>query len=380
MCLVALTLLAAIAAEAAWWYVITPATPLPVMAAGAPVIGATRGSVAMDGVRLATAASPAASATETSILIERNASTRDMSRLLAHAKLVQCEPCFWVAAQAYQRITKQHLKAGEYAFSAPMSPLAILKKLAKGDVVVRKFTVPEGLTSTQILAKLAQEPFLTGDVPPSLPEGTLLPETYHYMRGDSRASVLEAMQQGMRDYVAKAWDERPADVPLNSPEELITLASIIEKETGVPGERSRVAAVFYNRLKLGMPLQTDPTVIYALTEGRRELGRPLMLADLQVAHPYNTYVNKGLPPGPIANPGKASIDAALRPLPAALEAGELYFVADGTGGHRFSATLDGHNQNVADYRALTKGPEAAPAPAAEPAPVAATKGKKKRKR
>lgn len=319
--LVYLALLGGIGLEAAWWYAITPA-----------------------------------GGTSESLVIDRHSSSRHMAAQLAEAGIVRCKPCFWVAAGGYQRLTRQKLKAGEYAFPAPVSPLAVLNKLAKGEVVIRKFAVPEGQTSAQILARLAQEPFLTGDLPASLPEGTLLPETYHYTRGDSRASIVQAMQKGMKDYIAKAWDEKPVDVPLTGPDQLVVMASLIEKETGRPDERSRVAAVFYNRLKQGMPLQTDPTVIYALTEGKQELARPLTLADLQVPHPFNTYLNPGLPPGPIANPGKASIDAALHPAPDALAAGELYFVADGFGGHRFSATLNDHNRNVADYRALKKGP------------------------
>ncbi|MBI1274884.1 endolytic transglycosylase MltG [bacterium] len=295
-------------------------------------------------------------ATSDSILIDRHSGSRHMAAQLAEAGMVRCEPCFRLTAGAYQRLTKQKLKAGEYAFPAPISPLGMLEKFARGEVIIRKFTVPEGQTSAQILARLAREPFLTGDAPASLPEGSLMPETYHYTRGDSRASIVEAMQKGMKEYVAKAWDEKPVDVPLTGPDQLVVMASLIEKETGRPDERPRVAAVFYNRLKQGMPLQTDPTVIYALTEGKQELGRPLTLADLQVPHPYNTYLNPGLPPGPIANPGKASIDAALHPAPDALTAGELYFVADGLGGHRFSATLNDHNKNVADYRALKKGP------------------------
>jgi UPF0755 protein len=251
------------------------------------------------------------------------------------------------------------LKAGEYRFPARISPQAVLEKLAAGDVVQRQVTVPEGLTSTQVVELLSSVEGLDGALAAVPAEGTLLPETYAFTLGDSREALIGRMRAAMDAALAELWAKRSPDLPLATPQEAVTLASIVEKETGVAAERPRVAAVFVNRLKLGMALQSDPTVIYALTGGKAAsvangegiLGRSLTRADLQADHPYNTYRNPGLPPGPIANPGRASIQAVLNP-PATKE---LYFVADGTGGHAFAETLDEHNRNVAKWRKLQNG-------------------------
>jgi UPF0755 protein len=251
------------------------------------------------------------------------------------------------------------LKAGEYRFAARISPQAALDKLIEGDVVQRQVTVPEGLTSQQVIDVLATVEGLSGEVGAPPPEGSLLPETYAFTLGDTRESVIGRMRASMDAALAELWPKRAPELPLKTPEEAVALASIVEKETGVAAERPRVAAVFVNRLKRGMPLQSDPTVIYALTGGKAAsvangegiLGRRLTRADLDADHPYNTYRIAGLPPGPIANPGRASIEAVLNP-PAT---NELYFVADGTGGHAFAATLDEHNRNVAKWRKLQSG-------------------------
>ena len=188
-------------------------------------------------------------------------------------------------------------------------------------------------------------------MPAEMPaDGTLLPETYFFSRGDTRAQLLERMRKGMKEALAELWPARDGTVALKSADEAVTLASIVEKETGLAAERPHVASVFFNRLAQGMPLQSDPTVIYALTGGKGPLGRALAHADLQVANPYNTYVNPGLPPGPIANPGRASLTAVLHPD----STNDLYFVADGSGGHAFAATLDAHNKNVAAWRQVQK--------------------------
>lgn len=244
----------------------------------------------------------------------------------------------------------QHrLKAGEYAFPAAVSAASVRDLLVAGRTVVRRLTVPEGLTTSAVLDLVRGAEGLVGE-PPDPGEGRLLPETYHYSHGDSRAGLVARMQSAMDKALAGLFRERPAGSPLKSEAELLTLASIVEKETGVSGERAEIAGVFVNRLKRGMRLQADPTVIYALTGGRRELGRPLTRADLRVDHPYNTYRIRGLPPGPIANPGRAALEAAARP--AGTDA--LYFVADGAGGHRFARTLREHNRNVARYRRLSR--------------------------
>ncbi len=241
------------------------------------------------------------------------------------------------------------LKAGEYDFPAGISAASVRDLLVAGRTVVRRLTVPEGLTTAAVLDLLRNAEGLVGEAPDP-GEGRLLPETYHYSHGDGRADLAARMQRAMDKALARLFRDRPAGSPLNSETELLTLASIVEKETGLSGERARIAGVFVNRLKRGMRLQTDPTVIYALTGGRRELGRPLTRADLRVDHPYNTYRIRGLPPGPIANPGLAALEAAARPA----KTDALYFVADGAGGHLFARTLEEHNRNAARYRRLLR--------------------------
>ena len=244
---------------------------------------------------------------------------------------------------------QNRLQAGEYEFPAGISGASVRDLLVAGRTVVRRLTVPEGLSTAAVLELVRSAGGLVGE-PPDPGEGRLLPETYHYSYGDSRADLVARMQRGMDEALARLFRDRPAGSPLKSEADLLTLASIVEKETGVSGERARIAGVFVNRLKRGMRLQTDPTVIYALTGGRQALGRPLSRADLRVEHPYNTYRVHGLPPGPIANPGLAALEAAARP--AATDA--LYFVADGAGGHLFARTLREHNRNVARYRRLSR--------------------------
>jgi UPF0755 protein len=242
------------------------------------------------------------------------------------------------------------LKAGEYVLEPGMSPDAILTLLESGKVVLHPVAVPEGLTVHEVMAIVAAADVLTGDLPPPPPEGTLLPDTWLVPRSETRTAVIERMRAAMAEELARVWAARAPDLPLRTPEEVLTLASIIEKETALPAEYPLVAAVFVNRLRKGMPLQTDPTVIYALAVGKGPLGRELTRADLQVNHPYNTYRNPGLPPGPIANPGRAALAAAV--APAGVD--YLYFVADGTGGHAFAATLAEHNRNVAKWRKLRR--------------------------
>ncbi len=245
--------------------------------------------------------------------------------------------------------TQNRLKAGEYDFPAGVSAATVRDLLVAGRTVVRRLTVPEGLTAAGVLELVRNAEGLVGE-PPDSAEGRLLPETYHYSYGDSRADLVARMRRAMDKALARLFRNRSADSPLESEEELLTLASIVEKETGISGERAEVAGVFVNRLRRGMRLQTDPTVIYALTDGQRDMGRPLTRADLRVDHPYNTYRIAGLPPGPIANPGLAALEAAARPA----ETDALYFVADGAGGHLFARTLREHNRNVARYRRLSR--------------------------
>lgn len=242
------------------------------------------------------------------------------------------------------------LQAGEYLFPARVSPRGAMELLQSGRVLVRRLTVAEGLTVVQVLALLHRADGLVGEITAPPPEGSLLPETYHYRRGDERPAMLGRMRDAMETTVSELWPARASGLPLNGPEEALVLASIVERETGLPEERPRVAAVFLNRLRRGMRLQSDPTVIYGLSGGRGDLGRPLTRADLATPTPYNTYVIDGLPPGAIANPGADSIAATLHPA----ETDELYFVADGNGGHVFARTLAEHNRNVAKWRRIER--------------------------
>ncbi|MDP6951737.1 MAG: endolytic transglycosylase MltG, partial [Alphaproteobacteria bacterium] len=243
------------------------------------------------------------------------------------------------------------LKAGEYAVPAHESMREVIARLSDGRVLTRRITIPEGLTAVEIVAIVAATPALEGEVSAIPPEGSLLPETYHYLRGDTRDAVLARMTDAMAATLTELWAARAENLPFDTPEEAVILASVVEKETGVSGERRHVAGVFVNRLRRGMRLQSDPTVIYGLTGGTGPLGRALTRADLAAPHPYNTYLIDGLPPHPIANPGAAAIAAVLDPL----ETEDLYFVADGTGGHVFARTLEEHNRNAAAWRRIRDG-------------------------
>ena len=234
------------------------------------------------------------------------------------------------------------LKAGEYLLEKDMSLKDILEKLTSGKVIMHQLTLPEGLTTMQMLALLEQNKFLEGPVSESVTEGEMLPETYTFAKGESRNNIVKKAKSDMQKELDKAWEKRAENLPLKNKFELLILASIIEKETGINAERGKVASVFINRLNIDMPLQTDPTVIYALTLGNSDLGRSLKHKDLEIDSPYNTYLYKGLPPTPICNPGLKAIEAAANPE----NTPYLYFVADGNGGHRFGKTLAEHNNNI----------------------------------
>ena len=239
-------------------------------------------------------------------------------------------------------------KAGEYAFEPGVSVDEVIAMMVAGRTVVHRITLPEGWTSAQIAEVIATDDVLAGELAAVPPEGSLLPETYHFERNEDRNVLVARMAAAMDSTLAELWAARADGLPFETPEEALVLASIVEKETGVAAERPHIAGVFVNRLKRGMPLQSDPTVIYALTGGEGPLDRPLTRADLKTDSPYNTYVVPGLPPGPIANPGRDALAAVLQPM----ETKDLYFVADGTGGHAFAETLAEHNRNVAAWRAL----------------------------
>lgn len=244
----------------------------------------------------------------------------------------------------------KRLRAGEYLFPARVSPGGVMVILESGKTVVRRITIAEGLTVRQVAALLEQDPAMAGLVGDLPDEGALLPETYHYSWGDPRRSVLGRMHRDMDNILETLWAGRAEDLPLDSPRQAVILASIVEKETGIPEERPRVAAVFLNRLRLGMRLQSDPTVVYGLTHGEGPMDRGLTKDDLRSPGPFNTYLVGGLPPDPICNPGRAALEAVLHP--AATE--DLYFVADGSGGHAFAKTLTEHNRNVANWRRIER--------------------------
>ena len=282
---------------------------------------------------------------ERTVVLPQGLGAWDIAERLAEAGVID-DPTLFVAGLWLE--DRQHaLKAGEYVFEPLIAPRGVMEKLVAGDTVVRRLTIVEGMTGAEIVAALSAAPGLTGDIATLPAEGSLLPETYHYGLGDSRAALVERMQRGMARLVDELWSARDAAAGLDDARQAVVLASVVEKETAVAEERPLVAAVFLNRLRRGMRLQSDPTVIYALTGGEGPLGRPLTRADLRVDSPYNTYRYGGLPPGPIANPGRAALAAVLHPA----ETPALYFVADGSGGHAFAETLAEHNRNVARWRA-----------------------------
>jgi UPF0755 protein len=255
---------------------------------------------------------------------------------------------------------RSDLKAGEYVFARHASVRNVVETIVEGKVVQHQIIIPEGLTSEQIVARLLDNEVLSGNIKEVPREGSLLPTSYYFNRGFTREQMIQRMRQAQDRLLREVWERRNPDLPLKSPDQVIILASIIEKETSKPEERTRVAAVFANRLKQKMKLETDPTVIYGLAFGKGSLGRPLTKNDIAQSTPYNTYVIHGLPPGPIANPGRASIDAAANPA----RTKELFFVADGTGGHAFAQTYEQHQKNVARLRVI-EHEQRAEAPAAE---------------
>jgi UPF0755 protein len=245
---------------------------------------------------------------------------------------------------------RSRVRAGEYLFRQNTSMREVIDTLVSGRQILHSVTIPEGLTSEQIIDRLRGNDLLLGDIRDVPPEGTLLPETYKVPRGMARADLIRRMQEDQKKLVEQIWARRASDLTLHSPYELVTLASIVEKETGKPEERPHIAGVFLNRLQKRMRLQSDPTIVYGLVGGKGTLGHPIQHAEVEQPTPYNTYLIDGLPPGPITNPGRAALEAVANPA----HTQDLYFVADGTGGHVFSETLDQHEHNVAHWRQIEK--------------------------
>lgn len=317
--------------------------------------------------------------------IPPRAGMADISDILLRAGVISADRWTFIGSVLAMN-ARSGLKSGEYLFQKNASLRDVINTIVEGKVVQHAITIPEGLTSEQIVARIQDNDIFSGSLKEQPREGTLLPDTYHFPRGTPRDQVIHRMQQAQKRVLAEVWSRRNPEIPIRSPEQLVTLASIVEKETGRADERSRVAAVFTNRLRQRIKLQSDPTIIYGLVGGKGTLGRPIKRSEIQQPSPYNTYVIEGLPPGPIANPGRASLEATANPA----RTRDLFFVADGTGGHSFTETYDQHQKGVAKLRAMEKqqndtleaddqppvaavpapaAPAAAPAPA-KPAPAA----------
>ena len=279
--------------------------------------------------------------------IPTGSSLEKVATILEENKLIE-NRYYFIALAKFTRLYPQ-IKAGEYMISGNVSLQNVVDLLASGKLHWRKITFAEGLTSREISELLYDNELLDGDFTP-FKEGDFLPETYIFSRGEKRQKIVNQGKDALQKVLQKAWNERDTDLPLKNKEEMLILASIVEKETGIAGERPQVASVFINRLRKGMLLQTDPTVIYAITHGKYDLNRPLMRKDLEIDDQYNTYKYAGLPPTPICNPGAASIMAVAHPD----KTPYLYFVASGNGGHNFARSLSEHNANVNKWRRLNK--------------------------
>jgi UPF0755 protein len=287
---------------------------------------------------------PKAPGRPTTVVLEHGLGAPGIGERLKEARVIRSKLAFVVVA----KLGGGSLKAGEYEFKGGEPLGRVVSDIKAGRVVQHFVTIPEGWTSEMATAAVNGSPVLVGMASPP-PEGTLLPETYEVRRGEDRTAVVARMRQAQDELLAKLWAGRRPDLPFHSPQEAVTLASIVEKETGIPSERPRIAAVFINRLKAGMRLESDPTVIYGISQGA-PLGRGLTVAELAQQTPYNTYRIAGLPPTPIANPGRAALEAALNPP----VSNELFFVANGTGGHVFASSFAEHQANVAKWRQIER--------------------------
>jgi len=283
--------------------------------------------------------------------VERGGGVLGIATDLEKAGIISDATIFAVAAKGTQLTGNGfYLKAGEYQFKQAMSMRDAMNLIASGKYITYSILIPEGWTTAQALDSVRENEVLTGDISLTPAEGQIMPDTYKVQRGESRDRIVKLMMTSSQKLMDELWPLRAEDAPVKTPAEALTLASIIEKETSKSEERPRVASVFANRLRQGMRLQSDPTIIYGITGGKAKLDRPLTKQDIDEATPYNTYRINGLPPGPIANPGRASLEAALSPA----KTKDLYFVADGSGGHVFAETLEDHRVNVRKWREIEK--------------------------
>jgi UPF0755 protein len=288
----------------------------------------------------------AASGAATTVMLERGSGVTQIARALKKAGVIGSSQVFLMAVKLTG--AARDLKAGEYEFKSRASMARILADIRAGKVVRHMVSVPEGWTSDMVVDAVLRQPVLVGPIDtPS--EGAILPDTYQVERGEQRNEVIRRMELAQQKLMSELWAHRQPDLPFKTPEEAVTLASIVEKETALPAERSRIAAVYLNRLRQGMRLESDPTTIYGISKGR-PLGRGLTMSELVTATPYNTYRIDGLPPGPIANPGRAALAAVLDPP----KTTELFFVANGQGGHVFASTYEEHQRNVTRWRAIER--------------------------
>jgi UPF0755 protein len=296
---------------------------------------------------------PGPALSENTLVVTSGSGLRVIANALEQAGVVENALLF--RAGVIRRGKIAQLKAGEYVFPAHASEAMVMDMLVSHKVAEHRITIAEGLTSEAAVALVTADPILTGPVTVT-PEGSLLPETYLFERGTTRADILDRMHKAQAALLAQEWPKRKEGLPFTTPEDALKLASIVEKETGVASERPRIAAVFINRINKGMKLESDPTIIYGLSRGV-PLGHPLRQSELATPNPYSTYQIEGLPPTPICNPGRDAILAVLHPA----ESDDLYFVADGTGGHVFAGSLADHQKNVARWRRLQQAPPMVPA-------------------
>ncbi|MGK9203485.1 MULTISPECIES: endolytic transglycosylase MltG [Sinorhizobium] len=301
-------------------------------------------------------------------IVRSGAGISEIASNLERNEIITDSRVFRFVSEAY--LSNDTLKAGEYEIKAHASMQEIMELLKSGKSILYSVSLPEGLTVKQMFHRLADDPVLVGDLPAELPpEGSLKPDTYKFTRGTDRNEIIKQMTAAQKALVQQIWEKRDPDLPVSTIEEFVTLASIVEKETGRADERPRVASVFINRLEKGMRLQSDPTIIYGIFGGEgKPADRAILRSDLDKQTPYNTYLIKGLPPTPIANPGRAALEAVANPS----RTPELYFVADGTGGHVFAETLDEHNANVRRWRKIEAERAAEAAKATEAAQDAVT--------